>query len=69
MTIYENYLVKLKEADEKHKLLLEELKQEWIKETQNCDHKWIRGEDMFYVLGETYPGEKCTECGIQRRCK
>lgn len=69
MTIHENYLAKVKEAERKYKSLLEELKQEWLKETKNCKHpQWIRHEEMFYALGETSPGKQCTECGIKKHC-
>lgn len=70
MTIHENYLAKVKEAERKHKSRLAELRQEWLQEMQTCKHpKWIREEQMFYALGETAPGERCIECGMQKHCR
>jgi hypothetical protein len=69
MTIHEDYLAKVKEAERRHKSLLKELKDEWYKQMATCPHKkFTRGEQMFYALGETAPGEQCNECGMQRHC-
>jgi hypothetical protein len=33
---------------------------------EKCEHKWERHENLLYHLGETYPGDLCTECGLTR---
>lgn len=31
-----------------------------------CLHEWTRYEQLFYAVGETYPGMRCDKCGYER---
>lgn len=48
-------------------LALEGLKAELSRKQDQCDHDWVRYEELFYALGETYPGMRCSKCITERR--
>ena len=68
MTIYEEHKKLVEEVKKRHRVELDELDGLLRSKQANCKHPhWTRYEALFYALGETYPGEECTECGQQRR--
>lgn len=67
MSIYSDHQKLVDEAKKRHRMELEELDHLLEIKQQSCNHQWVRYEDLFYALGETYPGESCSECGKQRR--
>jgi hypothetical protein len=67
MTIHQDYLATVDKKKKQHREELEKLKSALEKQQLECPHpKWERHEAMFYALGETAPGERCLECGLQR---
>ena len=67
MTIYEKHEERVAELKKKHRAELDELEGLLRTEQKSCEHQWKRYEDLFYALGETYPGERCDMCGAQRK--
>lgn len=33
---------------------------------KRCPHEWTRYEELFYAVGNTYPGMRCNKCGRER---
>ena len=68
MSILEEYNEKVKAEKKRHHDALDALRLEFYEEQKKCKkHNFIRYEELFYALGETYPGFECSECGKQKR--
>ena len=57
-SLKERYLQQLQDLDEELEIRQEE-----------CDHVWEFCKDLFYAMGNTYDGEKCSECGKERKLR
>lgn len=69
MSIFEDHKRKEEKLKQRHRKEMDELLVLLKKSQAKCPHpSWTRHEEMFYALGETYPGEMCNECGLQRNC-
>ncbi len=66
MSISEWYRAKLESLNEAHQLALKGLKAELTKKRENCNHDWVRYEELFYALGNTCPGMRCSKCIAER---
>jgi hypothetical protein len=66
-SIYEQHKLEEKELESRHQKEREQLRLSLKAKQALCPHpSWTRHEQLFYALGETYPGEMCDECGQQR---
>jgi len=60
------YQEQLRIINRAHLLALEGLKTELSKKQDQCDHDWVRYEELFYALGNTCPGMRCSKCIMER---
>ncbi len=68
MSILSDYEEKVELEEERHIAALDELRKELKENQKKCkNHQFVRYEELFYALGETYPGLACSECGLEKR--
>jgi hypothetical protein len=68
MSVIDDYRRLVAKEKDRHKREISRINLWLFEKQEECpEHKWERDEQLFYALGETYPGEQCTECGKKRR--
>lgn len=69
LTIFEKHKAEERKLKERHIEEMKALEGKLKLQQTTCKHpSWTRYPNLFYALGETYPGEACNECGLQRHC-
>lgn len=69
MTYLEEYNMLVEMAEKQYKGYLAVLEKTLKLQQKDCKHNWVRVEQLFYALGETAPGMRCTECGLTKHVK
>lgn len=66
LTILEEYNHLKLLIETSHQKQMEDLEAFFEIKRKTCKHKFKIVKELFYALGETCDGKKCTECGQER---